>query len=315
MGGKPSPATSTSTTTGSSSTGPLPVAQPYFAPLYQQGSEAVAKNQALPVPTQFVAGENPIEAQAITGTLAKAPSLGAAGTPLSDMATKIASGYFLNPQNDPTFQGAVDAATAPILRNVTENLLPSVTNTAIRGGGVGGGPSAYGGANAGSAQDIEFQRVLRDFSQNALNTSSAMAAASRAAGMNLIPQAPGIAQGANAQILAPETTTGLAGTQQQAYAQNAIDNLLQGYSANINAPWQGLQQFANLLTTGGYNQGTSQSTTNAQYTPSTPSMATQILQGLLGGAGIATSLFGAGPAGAASPAANIWSTLSGGGLK
>jgi len=311
MGGSAKPATSTQTTQGSSTTGPLPAAAPYFPPLYQQGSSAVASNQALPTRTQFVAGENPTEASAINQTLGVAPGLGASGGALSDMAQKIASGYFLDPSNDPTFQGAVNSALTPVLQNVREQLMPQAINASIRGGGIGGGPSAYGGANAGSAADIENERIIRDFGQTGGNIAATMANASRTAGMNLIPQAPGIAQGANAQLLAPATTTGLAGQQQQTYAQNAIDNLLQQYQYQTNAPWQGLQQFANLLTTGGYNAGTNQSTTQGTYTPAQPSMGTQILQGLLGGAGIATSLFGAGPGGAASPASSMFSMFKG----
>jgi len=316
MGGKPSPATQTTTTntSGTASTGPSAMAQPYFPGLYQTGQNALTSNQQLPVPQQFVAGEDPLQAQAISQATAAAPTLGASGGALSDMAQKIASGYFLDPTNDPTFAGAVNSALTPILQNVQETLLPQVINSSIRGGGVGGGPTAYGGANAGSAQDIMEQQVLRNFGQTAANTTASMANASRMAGMNLIPQAPGIAQGANAQILAPSTELGTLGSQQQQFSQNAINNLLQQYQTQLQAPWQGISNMTNLLTAGGYGTSTSNQTGTSvgQYQPPTPSMATQILQGLTGGASTLNSLFGSGPNGSPSALSNIWSGLGSG---
>jgi hypothetical protein len=285
----------------------------YFPPLYQTGANALAANQNTPIPTSYVAGENPTEASAINQTLAAAPGLGASGGALSDMAQKIASGYFLNPQNDPTFQGAVSAALTPIQQSLTEGAIPAEISSAIRGGGAGGGPTAYGGAGGGSSLDVDTQQILRNYGQTAANTTAAMANASRAAGMNLIPQAPGIAQGANAQLLAPATTTGLAGTQQQQYSQDAINNLLQQYQTQMQAPWAGTSNLASLLTAGGY--GTTQSqqtgTSTGTYQPPTPNMMTQILQGLTGGASGLNALFGAGPGGGASAASNIWGGLSG----
>jgi hypothetical protein len=293
------------------------MAAPYFPGLYATGQAALTGNQNLAIPSNFVAGENPLEAQALQMMVNMAPNLGTAAPSLSNLASQIAGGYFLNPQNDPTFQGAASAALQPLYQTTTEKLLPMITHSSILGGGAGAGPSAYGGANAGSAADIENERVLRDFFQTGGATTAAMANASRAQGMNILSQAPMIAAAANQQFLAPSQAIGAAGTQEQAYAQQAINNLLQQYQYQLQAPWQGVQPFANLLTTGGFTSGTGTSNTQGTYTPAQPSMATQILQGALGAAGIAGSLFGVpGGAGGMSAAQNIFNmgrNLFGGG--
>lgn len=312
--GSSKPATSTQNTVTTQNTNPWATAAPYFPDLYQTGSEALGKSQTAPLPTSFVAGENPTEAAAVQGTLDIAPNLGAAGGALSDAATKAASGYWLNPMNDPTFEPAVTAAIQPALTTLQESTLPGVINSAIRGGGVGGGPSAYGGANAGDAASIESERALRDFDVVAQNTGALMANNERNAAFNLIPQAGGIAAAGNTQLLAPTTTEGLAGTQEQQYAQNAIDDALQKYQYATQGPWAGIQNFVNLLTAGGYTSGQGTSQTTGTYTAPQPSLATQLLQGGLGGLGVLGSLFGV-PTSGVSAASNIWSGLSGGGFK
>ncbi len=306
--GKSSPATSTQTTNTNTSTTPWSAAQPYFPPLYQTGGSALAKSQAAPLPTSFVAGENPTEAAAVSGTLAAAPTLGAAGGDLSAMAQKLASGYFLNPANDPTFAPAVRAAITPAATTLEEQTIPGIINSAIRGGGVGGGPSAYGGANAGDAESIEAERAARDFGITAGNIGASMANNERNAAFNLIPQAGNVATAANQQILAPSTATGLAGTQEQQYTQNAIDNILQQYQYATQGPWAGISNMAQLLTAGGFNTGTGTSTSSGTYTAPQPDLATQLLQGGLGGASVLSSLFGA-PKGGTSAASNIWQGL------
>ena len=181
---------------------------------------------------------------------------------------------------------------------------------------MGGGPTAYGGAGGGSSIDIDMQQILRNYGQTAANTTAQMANASRAAGMNLIPQAPGIAQGANAQLLAPATTTGLAGQQQQTYAQQAINDALARYQAQQAAPWAGVSPMTQLIqalggtSASGTQTGTSQSQTT--YQPSTPSLMTQILQGALGAAAGGAALFGGGPMGAPSAFQNIMGLFTGG---
>lgn len=291
----------TTTTTQQTSTSPWSQAQPYFQDLYSAGKTAMDKSQALPIPQQYVAGANPTQLAAVNQAIGLAPTLGASGGALSDMASKIASGYFLNPMNDPTFAGAAAAALQPGLNQLTQQILPTNIGNAIKTGGTGAaGPSAYGG----SSLALDTEKILQDYGLNAQNTVAAMANNSRNAGMNLIPQAPGLATAANTQLLAPSTALGAAGTALQGFTQQDINNILQQYQGNQAGYWNGIQPMTNLLTAGGYNQGSQVGTS----TTPPPSMATQILQGLTGGAGILGSLFSA-PAGGTSAIAGLGSTL------
>jgi hypothetical protein len=125
--------------------------------------------------------------------------------------------------------------------------------------------------------------------------------------MGLIPQAGGIAQSANQLSLAPALATGAAGSTEQQFEQSSLDNLMKRYQMNMEAPWAGLQPFANLLTTGGFNRGVGSSTETT--TPPPANLMTQLLQGGTGLAGMAGSLFSA-PAGGTSAASAIGGGLS-----
>lgn len=280
-----------------------PMAAGYFPGLYNLGQQAVEHAGTLPVPQDFLAGPTPGQLSSVNQIYSAAPGLGGAAAPLSDMAKRVAGGFFLDPSNDPTFAGAANAAISPITRQLKENVLPGLVDQSIKAGGTGTGPSAFGGASLG----INQGNALKDWETQAGNITSGMANASRTAGMNLIPQAANIAQGANQIALAPALATGAAGGTEQQFAQSSLDNLLKRYQTNLEAPWAGLQPMANLLTTGGFNKGTTNSLETT--TPPPANLWTQLLQGGTGLASTAGSLFST-PAGGASAASGIGSALS-----
>lgn len=287
--------TTEKTTTDTSKTAD-PMAAGFFPGLYSAGQGALDKSQATPVPQNFVAGPTGNQQNAISMMLGAAPGMDAVANPLRDMASKVASGYFLDPSNDPTFAGAAGAAINPITRQLREQILPGITHSGLVAGGTGTGPSAFSGSRTG----LDVSRALSDWEGKAGDITAGMANASRNAGLALIPQAGGMATAANQLALAPSQVTGQAGTQQQNWDQGALDNLLKRYETNVNAPWAGLQPFANLLTTGGFNK--SASTSEKVTTPPDANLYTQLLQGGLGVAGMGASLFGA-PAGGTSAVA------------
>lgn len=288
---------SSQTTNSHSMTTKLPTeqAQGYLDPLYQQGWGFTNTG----IPQDFVAKANPLMYQGANMIAGQAPGMGTTGTPLVDMATKIANGYFLDPNNDPTFAGLRDATVNPLLDTLKNQVLPGITNSAIQAGGVGGGPSAYGGASLG----VPVQGALNDFSKAATDAVARAASASRAAGMALIPQAGNIAAQGEQLKLLPGTVTGQAGEMQRSFAQMAIDDALKRYGVGQDAQ----QKFANLLATG--NWGTQEQNATSTTTQET-STAAQILQGVLGGASMAASMFGA-PAGGASAFSGISNLFKG----
>lgn len=322
---------STGTTAGNTAqtTGPWDIAAQYFPGLYDIGSKALASNQNLQLPSQFIAGPTAGQTSAVNQLYGAAPQLGQGADSLGAMAQRISSGEFLDPSRDPTFAGAASAAIDPVTRQLREQVLPSIIHQGISAGGSGTGPSAYGGA----AMGIDEGKALQDWERTAGNITSTMANQSRMAGMSLIPQAAGMFNAADAQRLQPANVTGAAGTQERSFAQDAINNLIQQYQAQSAAPWLGTDQATKLLTAGGYTSGTGTTagsttgqstgtsssnalqnmfgTTNTVETGPKPDVATQWLQGLMGGAGMLGGLFGA-PAGGTSAAAGLGSALSGG---
>jgi hypothetical protein len=273
---------------------PTKEAQKYLDPLYQQGW-GFTNN----IPQDYVAQANPLMQSGAQQIANVAPTMGTTGQPLVDMATRIARGEFLDPNNDPTFAGLRTATVNPLLDTLRNQVLPGLTGQAIQAGGVGGGPSAFGGASLGIPQES----ALNDFSKAATDAVARAASQSRLAGMSLIPQAGNIAAQGEQLKLLPGTVTGQAGEMQRSFTQMAIDDALKRYGTGQDAQ----QKFANLLATGGW--GTQEQNATSKTTQET-STAAQILQGLSGAAGIAGAMFGV-PAGGTSAFSGIMNLFKG----
>ncbi len=285
------------TTDQSSSKNPLAAQQPIYSSIWNKTGQAV--DDFSPFTGNVVAGATAPQWSGAQGIVDA--NVGTNATDTAAMAKKIASGYFLDPTNDPTFQGAVNSAIAPVTRQLQEKVLPGITDRSIRAGGVGGGPGAYGGAS----QDIQENQAVHDWSKTAGDITSTMANASRNAGMSLINLIPGLNTSANAEALAGPQADVAGGSLMQSFNQSDLDNELQKYQLNQNSTLPFLQQAAQILGMGGFGDTTGKTV----ETGSAPSVAAQWLQGLTGGAGVANSLFGAAKGGT-SAATGIMSMLS-----
>jgi len=316
------------TTSGFQNVGPSGMAAGYIPGVYALGANALARRQSMAGPTDFTAGGTGGQLAGIQSMYNVAPGLSAGATPLQDMATRISRGEFLDPTNDPTFRGAVNAAITPATQNFTEKVMPNVIGGSIAASGAGSGAGAYGG----SANTIPQETLMRDFNKSVMDTTAAMANSSRMAGMNLIPQAGGMFNTANALSLAPSQAMVTGGTLEQQLRQNELTNQLQRYQFGQGQAGAGIDDFLRQLTTGGFTSGTtgqttagttdtsmaggSQSATTSHGTEDTtkigpkPNMLAQILQGALGAAGIGASLFGA-PVGGTSAVSGLMGLLKG----
>lgn len=270
-------------TTTNSSVNPLGEQAPFFSNLWAKTGTTL-NNTGNPFTGDIIAAPSSYSLNA-PGMIANAP-VGGNAMNTAEMARKVASGYFLDPSNDPTFAAAASAAIDPVTRQLQEKILPGIVDRSIRVGGTGGGPAAYGGAS----QDLQENQAVRDWSKTAGDITATMANASRNAGLDLIKSIPSLNQGANAEALAPGQAAVTAGALDTANTQAILDNIFQKWNVNRTAPLQDLQSVASILSTGGFRN--SNSTSNEVTTGPAPDMATQILQGLTGGAGIVSSLFG-----------------------
>jgi hypothetical protein len=126
------------------------------------------------------------------------------------------SGDVLKPESNPGLAGAISAATDPIVRHATEQLLPNVRGSAVNAG-------QYGGTRQALAEGQVADATLRQVG----DTSAQLANEGYQSGLDAMVK--GIA-------LAPQTQAGLASP----YAlQNSVGDVQQGLTqAQMSEQWQ-----------------------------------------------------------------------------
>lgn len=279
------PAVTTKNTATDTSKTPLGTQAPMFSDIWNKTQGTV--DNFSPYTGDIVAGPTNMQNTGVNDLFQAAGNTGTNATGTADVAKKVASGYFMDPTNDPTFQGAVQSALTPITRALQEQVLPGIVDKSIQAGGTSSGPSAYGGAS----QDLQENQAVQNWAKQSADTTASMANASRTAGMNLTTALPALNTSANSEALAPASTELAAGGTQQGLNQDILNNLLQKWQLSSSGSLPILQQASSILNSGGFGNNTG--TSNETDTGAVPNMLTQILQGLTGGAGVANSLFGA----------------------
>src|SRR6266567_2076102 len=86
-----------------------------FNNLWGDTNTAVSNAVNQPIPQHTVAGPTSAQQSGVNQMLNVAPGLGGGAAPTQNLLQKIAGGFFSNPQNDPNFQGSVNAALQPSL--------------------------------------------------------------------------------------------------------------------------------------------------------------------------------------------------------
>jgi hypothetical protein len=267
------------------------------------GGATSATNNALatPIPQNTVAQATAPQYQGAQSMLNVAPSLSANAPATSNLTGQIASGYFENPQNNPNFEGAVNAALTPGFNQLEQQILPGITDASVRASGAGTGPAAYGSPTGQSPEDTMKEEALNNWDINAQNTGASMANSAYNAGLGLFSDIPGLATSSISQSLAPALAEEQAGSLLQGFNQSGLQNIINAYMMNTGMPLSFLSQGAQIGATGGFGN----TNTTGSSTGPPPSMATQLLQGITGGAGATNSLLGSGPQGSPSALSNL----------
>lgn len=277
-----------SKTESSGTTSPWGPAEGYFKDLYRRGYGAMDAVQGKLFEGDFVAPATQGQRDSVAQLYAAAPGLSVGSVPLTEFALKVANGEFLDP-NNPVLQAAISGAVNPLQERLQGQILPGITDAAMRGG-------AYGG----TSQALQNTAAIDDWSENVMDLTGKMTLDWTNARMNDVFRSPDLFKEANTLALAPGTVTGLAGEAERGLNQLTLDNALKKYMNEIQAPWYGIQDFANLLTTGGFRNVTSKGETSTKNTTVSEQpeadIPTQILQGGLGGLGALSSLGQAFPA-------------------
>jgi hypothetical protein len=227
--------------------------------IYKQGAPGF-------FPGQTVAGQSGYTTQAYQNMANRAmqgnPLMGQAGGEVS----KMLSGAYLDPNNNPGFQGALSAAVRPITDAFRDEVMPGIDSSFSSAGRYGSGlqREAYSDAN----QDLA--RGIGDVSSNMAFNNYGM---ERGNMMNALGMAPGFAANDYKDI----SMLGLAGQGMDEYQQRIIDAERERYDYNANKDMSWLSNYVGLL--GG---APPPSTTGTVTTPAPNPWATALGLGLQG---------------------------------
>lgn len=181
---------------------------------------------------------------------------GAFGT-LSDAST------MLNPDNNPYLQSYANAAVQPIYQNLTQSVLPAISNSAF-------GSHLTGSSRQGIAEGLATQSA----NQQAANATSNIYSNAYGQGLNAMGQSLALAPQTQALgAVGPEAQSAV-GAQQRAYQQALLDQQVQNYQYNQELPYNKLATYLSMI------QGNYGGTT----TGTNPSGGSGPLMGGLGGA-------------------------------
>ena len=193
-----------------------------------------AENPPQLFPRSGIVGFNPLEQQAQQQAIGLSGAQGALGQQGAGFSSFL-MGPALDPRTNPGLQGAIDAATRPIVENLTQSILPN-----LRGEfSVLGQP---GSSRAGIAEGLATQGALRSIGDVTANV------------VNPAFQA-GLDASTRALALLPQTQTGLlggAGTlsdvggAQRALEQALLSEEIARFGAEQTLPFQAAREVAQL---------------------------------------------------------------------
>ena len=270
-GGNSGGGTSNSTT----SSRPWQGLVPYLKDLYSGATTAQGNTPTAPWGGPLVSRPRPETIAGQDEMLQLANSFQGAGTGTMQLASDMISGKYLDPNKNPFFGGAVQAALHPVEDQFYNTTLPSISDTAIQQG-------AYGGDREGITKAL----ASSDFTRNMGDITSKMSLDNYQAERQLQMYAPTLMSAGENLNMLPSQIYGQIGKDRQQTEQDMLTEAGQLYQNQQTAPWTGMDMWSKILQGGGAgNAGSSNSsTTNPQG--GTPSW----VQGALGGAGLGASI-------------------------
>jgi hypothetical protein len=191
-------------------------------------------------------------------------------------------GDVMDVNNNPYLQSAIGAAIQPITQAYS-GVGGALSN--IRSGA--NEAQQYGGSRQGIAEGIAASQYMG----NVGNTAAKMASDGYNRGLDTFEKTLMFSPQALDATMLPVSWLSGVGAQKESLSQSMADYEANAGMWDLNAPWLGLQNYANIVFGGGSNGGTSTATTTGGSNSRSP------LMGALGGAASGYSI--AGPWGAA----------------
>lgn len=269
--------TTTEKNASQATTGPGAKIQPYWDQVLSGASNIFQQNVNQPFEGALYADPTAAQRQGVEMMKQGAPALAQGAGDVRSYADRIARGDFLDVASNPYFQGSANAISSNVNRELTRNWIPAATDKAI-------GMGAYGGSSTNQTN----QNMIGEAAKRVSEAQAGLASNYFNTGAGLTGQIPSLYNQANQMMQMPANQIGLAGTQEQAWNQAALDAALKKWQLQANDPLQQYSQFANLLNASGYKD-TSTTGTKETTTPA-PDMATMILQGALGAGSLAMGM-------------------------
>lgn len=214
--------------------------QPYLTDLFAQAQARQASGGAQYYPGSTIQQVDPRTTQGLDyATQLAQTQLPGQATQLQGAQTNLLNAANIN--NNPNLQAAITAATEPTIRQFTDagGVLSQIRNQAVSDG-------SYGGTRQGVAEGIATDRLQ----QNVLNIGAQMSQA--AYGQGLEAQARGIALSPNVSqaTLQPATTLDAVGQESRSLQQQFIDDAIQRWNYQQQAPDANLARYQSLINGG-----------------------------------------------------------------
>lgn len=257
---------------------------PYWRNLWNQGHIAQSLTTNNPFMGDARAGPTDYGYRGLDTMEGILPFLGEGAPELMNFAQSTLRGDYLHPDSNPFLRATADAAVGRAREGLLNQALPAISDQAIAQG-------AYGGAR----QDLSQERATQDFGRSALDAVTALYGNNYAQERNRQFQAPALI--GQAQQMAAQPAQALMGMNEilQGFNQIPLDNARARYDSQMQAPWYGLGEMANLLSAGGYGNTTGQGTgTKVAPNPNYEDPFTQYLKMGLGALGAGAAIGGKG---------------------
>lgn len=228
------------------STSPPSFQQPYIDKLFSEASRLYGSSGPQFYPGSTVA---PFTERGLTGQNLLLEGAGDVNAFTKTQAYPTAQKLLgaMDVANNPYVRDYADAATQPIMRQLTEEVLPQIRTSAV---GVGG----YGGSRQqlGEAQAVE--RAARAAGETRAGIYGRAYESGLGAAQNTLGMLPTLA----ASSLTPGQVYSGVGEQEQALDQARINEQMARWNFGQNLPYQKLAEYANAISGSYGGQGTSQ---------------------------------------------------------
>lgn len=211
--------------------------QPYLTDIFSQAKNLFYNQQPSYYPGTTVASFNPLE------TEGQSLALGAALGPQMDIAQGAAGSnqFLMSPDilradANPYLADYARAATRPIWESLREEALPAITGGSIAAG-------QLGNSRQGIAEGQAIGRAAQaagDVTKGIYSDAYGQGLEAMARGLALAPQTAGLAT-------VPAATVAGVGAQNRAYEQALIDDAMQRYMFEQQAPWNALAGYQGLV--------------------------------------------------------------------